>query len=363
MGRLVNFCAGTDLQVLPARHVDALLINVADNACSNSAINSTRRMLTGAKSSFVMLDSGGFQVHTAELNSKKISFDENGPVICNETEINLTPVHVMRAAATLKPDIVVGLDFPIKKVSEPSERKLEFMRKLGFNVIWAIECSELRKKLCPDIQYFVPVQCYDLDQFDQFISMIEGIEYDGFSMPIRNLSNKEIILFMVRFYQMGIRQVHILGTSKLFAIAIAAYMARHLFDWVSFDATTWRKWADHSIYMNPYNLLQERIAQNVKIDENIPMDCECPFCSGKTFTFIKNLPETDRTAFLRGHNWWVLEKAARDLYQNSGNVIELERCLRARGAKLEDIDELCKALSLADSLKNGAIRILQELLK
>jgi hypothetical protein len=53
--------------------------------------------------------------------------------------------------------------------------------------------------------------------------------------------------------------------------------------------------------MNPYNLLQERIAQNVKIDENIAMDCGCPFCNRKTFTFIKNLPDTDRTALLRGH--------------------------------------------------------------
>ena len=310
-----------------------------------------------------MLDSGGYQLHVAEKDSKKISFDENRPVIRNETEINLAPIHVMKSAAILKPDIVVGLDFPIKKISDPEERKLEFMRKLGFNVIWAIECSELRKKLCPDVQFFLPVQCYDLDQFDQFINLIPGVEYDGFSMPVRNLSISEIILFMVRFYQMGISQVHILGTSELFNIAVAAYMARHLFDWVSFDATTWRKWAECSLYMNPYNLLQERIAQNVIIDENIAMDCQCPFCSGKTFTFIKNLPETDRTALLRSHNWWVIEKATQDLYQNSGNVIELERCLRARGAKSEDIDELCKALSLADSLKDGDIRILQDQLK
>ena len=42
-------------------------------------------------------------------------------------------------------------------------------------------------------------------------------------------------------------------------------------------------------------------------------------------------------------------------------------CLKNRGfwtpAKPEDIDELCKALSLADSLKNGDIRVLQDLLK
>ena len=112
--------------------------------------------------------------------------------------------------------------------------------------------------------------------------------------------------------------------------------------------------------MNPYNLVQERIAQDVIIDENIAMDCQCPFFTGKTFTFIKNLPETDRTSLLRSHNWWVIEKATRDLYQNSGNVIELERCLRAKGAKPEDVKELRKVLSLADSIKDGDIRLLQD---
>jgi hypothetical protein len=191
--------------------------------------------------------------------------------------------------------------------------------------------------------------------------MIADVEYDGFSMPVRNLNVKGIILFMVRFYQMGIRQVHILGTSKIGIIAITAYMARHFFDWVSFDATTWRLWAEYSLYMNPHNLLQARIAPDVKIDPSIPMDCECPFCRGKTFTFIKNLPDTDRTAFLRGHNWWVIEKATRDLYQNANNAIALERCLRARGVNSRAVDDLCNALSLADSLKDSNIRVLQGL--
>jgi queuine/archaeosine tRNA-ribosyltransferase len=295
-----------------------------------------------------------------ERDGKKISFDESIPLIRNKLEINIAPVHVMEAAAIIRPDIVVGLDFPIKK-TDPSEQELEFMRKLGFNVVWTKECFDLWKKLCPDVRFFVPIQCYDLDQLELFISMIAGVEYDGFSMPVRNLNVKGIILFMVRFYQMGVRQVHILGTSKILVIAITAYMARHFFDWVSFDATTWRKYAENSLYMNPYNLLQERIAPDVKINASIPMDCECPFCRGKTFTFIKNLPDTDRTAFLRGHNWWVIEKATRDLYQNASNVIALERCLRARGVKPRTVGDLCNALSLADSLKDSDIRILQGL--
>jgi queuine/archaeosine tRNA-ribosyltransferase len=360
MGQLVNFCAGAELNVLPARHMDAMLINVPNDACSDSAIKSTKRMLKAANPFNVMLDSGGFQLHVGERDGKKITFDEDRPLIRNKSEINIAPVLVMKPAAIIKPNIVVGLDFPIKK-ADPSEQKMEFMRKLGFNVVWTKECFNLWKKLCPDIQFFVPIQCYDLIQLDQFISLIPGVEYNGFSMPVRNLTDKGIILFMVRFYQMGVRQVHILGTSKISVIAITAYTARHFFDWVSFDATTWRLWAEKSLYMNPYNLLQSRIAPDVKIDPSIPMDCECPFCRGKTFTFIKNLPDTDRTAFLRGHNWWVIEKATRDLYQNANNVIALERCLRARGVKSRAVDDLCNALSLADSLKDSDIRVLQGL--
>jgi len=356
MGRPVNFCAGTNMHVLPGRYVDAILINVPDNASSDATIKSTKRMLKAAKTRFTMLDSGGFQLLAGERDSKIIYYDENKPLICNKFQINITSLHVVNSAAIFKPDIVVALDFPVKTTNEIGLQNMEFRIKIGFNAICAEECSRLRKDLCPDVRLFIPVQCYNLNQFDRFIGMITSAEYDGFSMPIRNLSNEEIILFMVRFYQMGIRQVHLLGTSKLFAVAIAAYMTQ-FFDWVSFDAKTWLDFSKFFKYMNPHDLSADPITLDAQ------MDCECPFCRGKTFAFIKNLPETEARAFLRGHNWWVIEKANQDLYQNSGNVIELERCLRARGAKSEDIDKLCKALSLADSLKNGDIRVLQDLLK
>ena len=83
------------------------------------------------------------------------------------------------------------------------------------------------------------------------------------------------------------------------------------------------------------------------------------FCKGKTFAYIKNLPETERTNFLRCHNWWSIERATRDLFNASGSVLELERCLRARGVAAEDIEELCNGLSLADALKDCDIGALQ----
>ena len=358
MGQIVNFCAGVEPHVLPAKHVEAILVNAPGAAISDAAKNSAMRLFKIAGTQKVMLDSGGYQLHVGEAKSKTLSFDAEKPLHISETSINLAPVHVMSAAAKLKPDIVMALDFPIRKTDDPAEQALEFMRKVGFNAIWARQCSELRTLFCPDVQLFLPIQCFDLNQLDQFIGIIPGIDCDGFSMPIRNLSDQQIILFMVRFYQMGTRQVHLLGTSTIFSIAIAAYMARHYFDWVSFDATTWRIWADNSLYMNPYNLLQSPIYSNMIIDENIPMDCQCPFCEGKTYTYMKNMPENERVNLLRCHNWWAIEKAARDLYESSGNIIELERCLRGRGVDSTRLDQFCNAMALADSLKNEDISLL-----
>ena len=42
-------------------------------------------------------------------------------------------------------------------------------------------------------------------------------------------------------------------------------------------------------------------------------------------------------------------------------MIALERCLRARGVKSRDVDDLYNALSLADSLRDADIRVLQGL--
>ena len=59
---LINNCAGAEYHVLPARRVNAILINVPDDACSDSAIKATWRMLKSARPQHIMLDSGGFQL-------------------------------------------------------------------------------------------------------------------------------------------------------------------------------------------------------------------------------------------------------------------------------------------------------------
>jgi queuine/archaeosine tRNA-ribosyltransferase len=363
MGQLVNFCAGAELQILPANCVNAILFNVPDNGGSESDIRNTLKIIKSAKSNFVMLDSGGYQLLEAEYSQKKIAIDSSKPVLRTQSEINLAPWHFIEAAAKLKPDFAVCLDFPILNISDTIGQEFEFKRKLGFNSTWALECLGLKNQFCPGLKLLLPIQCDNIDQLAIFLHFIGGIEnFEGVSMPIRGMSINKIALFFARFYQLNIRRVHILGTSKFYVIALCAYMARHYFDWVSFDATTWSEFAQNAFYMHPCDLKSVKLGSNVIVDENIINDCICPFCRDRTFTYIKNLPHTEKGALLRGHNWWVLEKATRDLYENCGSVIELRNYLKRKSRELDKIEELCSTLSLMDALKDADISTIQAVL-
>ena len=120
----------------------------------------------------------------------------------------------MEANAIHQPDIVIGLDWPIRKLESDIQKQLEFYKKLEFNVPWAFESFAWKNALIPDAQYFQPLQCYNLDHLDIFLNEIRGVHFDGVSMPVRTLKPAELALFLVDFYQRGITRVHLLGTSS-----------------------------------------------------------------------------------------------------------------------------------------------------
>jgi queuine/archaeosine tRNA-ribosyltransferase len=353
MGKLINFCAGVSLEILPAKQVDAILLNVPHNASSEKQIQHSIKLIKESGASITALDSGGFQLLQAEDDGIYPTFDESKPVIFDGKTANLTPRHVVEAATLIKPTIMMSLDYPIQKgIEDPFEMDREFYQKLGFNACWARETSKLWQQYCPEVQLFIPVQCDNLNHLDKFIDLIGDAKFSGLSMPIRRMSLAKIALFLIRYYQMKIRRVHVLGSTSFSTIALAAYFARHFFEWVSIDATTWRLQAQNGNYLNFYDLKPHPIGENVRVDENAINDCECPFCRGTSFTQIKNMPFTEKTFFLMCHNWWVIEKAARDLYAHCGSVIELEQLLKKRCRKTDDVTEICKTLSQAHALKD-----------
>jgi queuine/archaeosine tRNA-ribosyltransferase len=354
MGFLVNFCAGTNREILPGKQVNALLLNVPQDGGSESAIKTSKVLIRVAKPKYFMLDSGGYQLLKAELENRRITYDRTRPISWEDT-VNLTPQHVVEVTARLRPDIMTALDFPVRKISDKQEQEAEFMRKLGFNVRWAIETARLREFHCPEIDLFLPVQCYSLEHFELFHESIKGVNFDGFSLPMRNLSVRGICLFLVKFYQIGIKRVHLLGTSAFPTIALLSYLARNYFDWVSLDSTTWRLEAQHSGYLNPHDLSSEYIGDDVLVDEKIEMNCKCPWCKDRTFTYIKNLPYTEKVAFLRCHNYWAIEEVGRDLWEVSGTVVELVESLKRRTRRTGEIEELHEILSIMDACKNSQV--------
>lgn len=362
MGMFVNYCAGVSQEILPAQHVNAILFNVPQNANSDIAIRATLEMIRYANTDYVFGDSGGYQNLKVELNNGIIHCDKSRPIICTKYESNVTPEHVIEANMKIKPHMMTSLDLPVPKISDPHQQYVHFMKKLGPNLVWARETALLRQKYCPEIELFIPIQCYDLDQFTTYIEKpLLDLTYDGLSLPTRNLGPGGITLFLLKFYQMGVRKVHLLSVSNFTGLALAAYFARNIFAWASTDATTWRLNADNQEYMDPSDLHSFFVGQDAVFREGERPVCDCPWCAGLTFTGIKNIPLTDRTSLLRCHNYYVIQKAGKEFYENSGDLVTLERCLRRR-SKSKKITPLIQALSIATHMRDMDIRVLEEML-
>jgi queuine/archaeosine tRNA-ribosyltransferase len=320
-------------------------------------------MLKYAKTETTMVDSGGYQIIGAEKNNKKVTFDPSLPLMRSANRLNISPSHVVEAACKLQPSIMTALDFPIRVFSDKTDQDREFLRKLKFNIVWTQQTALLREKHCPHIQLFIPVQCYNLDQFETFWNSIKGIQCDGLSLPIRNLKLPELALFLLLFYQIGARKVHILGASSFFMIALAAFFARHFFEWVSFDSTSWRQAAQFQKYRNPYDLSPEYIGSEVLIDEQTPIMCQCSFCAKMTFTLIKNLPYTEKVDFLRNHNFYATERVTEEMFEQASTLPNLKRFLRRHSKRNKEIDELISCLARIDLLRDKDIKVLKPIFK
>jgi len=359
MGKLEIFCAGVSINILPCRPLNNILVNVPHEGGSIKAISDTLNMFQYAQCEHTYLDSGGFQIIVSELLGRQCTFDAAKPLHLSEWGVNIVPEHIINVATAMQPEIVSALDFPIRKFTDKNDQEKEFLNKLGYNIAWARKTANLRRERCPHIKLMIPVQAYNLEQFLEFFYYIRDLEFDGLSLPVRNLEAYEIALFLITFYKLNIHMVHILGTSKLLNTALAAFMARHYFEWVSMDSTSWRISSEQSNYVHPLNLKMVSVSDNVVIDQNISINCKCPWCNGKTFTYIKNLPHREKGSFLRSHNWWVIEHAAKELYQYSDTVLTLKNHLLTRYPDTGAIEKLCNVLSIIDALRDRSINEIQ----
>jgi tRNA-guanine family transglycosylase len=356
LGKAVFFCAGARKENLPRGGARNLLVNVPVNGRNENAVIKTQKMRGHFKSKVCMLDSGGFTILKGEEKGKQLSFDSTRPLMVSPNSLNIAPSHVVQAAVSLEPDILVGLDYPIKNIKDPKNQRAEFKKKLPYNTAWAIETATLRGKWCPHIELFIPVQCYTLQDFREFRKRIGGISFDGFTMPIRNLKLQEIALFLLEFWRMGIKKVHLLGTSAFLVMAVAAFFSNHFLEWVSLDSVTWRITGGQGIYLDPHNLSRVSLKDtNVWDKEGVTKKCRCRVCRKASLADLMRYPYKERCFFLWTHNLHAIETVCRDLQKYSKDLVGLERFLRLRGVKEKQIDQLLKCL-MATNYENFSRR-------
>ena len=197
MGKFYNACSGGSKGNLPATEIKAFLINTPSLAESKNSIQQTVELLEQIKAELVILDSGGFQLYLIEHPKKDnpdyadrnddasgdnkqkiekiITFDRNEELYDknNKDIFNLVPRHVVETAMKIKADIMISPDLPVPPIKYIGEAEYQFMKAFKFNVVCANETLDLRDKYCPNTEIFIPIQCYNLKQLDEFLVEIK----------------------------------------------------------------------------------------------------------------------------------------------------------------------------------------------
>jgi queuine/archaeosine tRNA-ribosyltransferase len=360
MGKLIYFVAGSELRTFPGKQRCPLMINVPEHCLNTGDIERTRLLNQMVRPAYEIQDSGGFQILQEEL--KALSERPNEESVKVSLADKLHPSVIAGAAARMNPTVMIALDKPVQNSKDPREREAEFKAKFDFNVAGTIDTFKEWKKQCPQVAFFVPFQGFELSHLHKFLEAIKGISFHGFCMPLRNMNLHETGLFLTRFWQLGVKNVHLLGSSKAFSIALAAYGARHLFNWISLDSQTWHSAACHSEYLNPCDLSRVKVTQDVIMPEGTELDCRCPFCRGRTFAYIQHLPFDDRRVLLSGHNHFVTVKAFRDLYDHAGSIRTLVSFVDSRSRNKKRVQELYDTLCLIETFKDKDLRYFADLI-
>jgi queuine/archaeosine tRNA-ribosyltransferase len=347
------FHATAKVSDFPYRNLN-LLMSTFENGATENDIKKTKDLLRRAKPQQVMLDSGGKSLYNAEKKNRKILSDPSLPVYKkSKKKINLTPEHVMRAALELKPDIIVSLDLPIQNKDSDKDTDTEFKYKLPVNLAYAEEMSKSWRLHCADAKFLVPVQAKTVDQLEIFLEglMSKGVKYTGLSIPFNNVNPATLVQFMMKFHEMRVPWVHILGTTSMIYLGIAAYFARQkMFKMVTMDSSTWKSCGRNGSYLKPQNLLQCKTDKSTFIPEELRNGCLCPFC--KNIDLADSSLKIAKERWVYAHNTWVTEWLARKLYTKAGRLDSLVGYMMHHRSPNQKVEQAIDALNLVGNYLN-----------
>lgn len=362
MGEFINVCSGLDNHSMPTSEIEAVLVNTPAAGKSPKATEDIVKLIAKSNTNRLYLDSGGYQIFQSIEKKEKVWFDPEKELYVNGV-LNVTPKHIYEVAKKILPSVIISLDYPIPKC-EQDEHELKYRLAYGFNYKCAVEMSEYveryRQETGEDVKLYIPLQCYNLTQMNDFLDSLKGINFEGISIPKRVHNPTSLALFLFHIYKKfrggRLPDIHLLGTTAFGYIAILAYFARNYFDYISLDATSWAYYSRNKDYLLPGDLRAVRIGDVAPLN-NRSMPCDCCHCI--RYLQLADLQVQDinyREQILYFHNWLVINNAMKNFYDHAETATTLSNYLNdvidpSYGKRRDEVAKIFKCLNIIELMK------------
>jgi tRNA-guanine family transglycosylase len=288
---------------------------------NKSCLKQFHQLVNITKPNLNYLDSGGFSI-------SKYEADDN--IKASKILERLTTDTIMHTANIINATTVFALDIPLLGYKDPQKQNREFAFKSQLNLRLARDALVKHRQICPTKELFLPLQFYNLDQLLFFIDCLKLPPNSvGAAFPVRDMTIPDVVKAMYSLKSYGFKKIHLLGTSSAPFIMISSYMARHYFERVTTDSTTWMIAAQYLKYWEPGSMKAKLL--NGKKQITLERHCNCTACQYFNFNEYWKIPKTELVYALGYHNSAVLNQICKDILKHSGSITLLSKYVQDSG--------------------------------
>jgi queuine/archaeosine tRNA-ribosyltransferase len=264
-------------------------------------------------------DSGGLQLISYENDPEKSAIVIPGVGIKNRKDIIvIDPIDLCRCYGKLNIKYGFTLDHPISDIASVSECNERLENSYG----WAALMFDVRKELCPNTEFLIPLQFMTKPQLHKYFEKMESLNPDGYAFPARgkiNFAKSINIACTLSFlHSKQVAKVHMLGSSRREVIIIAvATVGLKMFNQLSFDSRTWNtaNFNRKPIKIDSADLNQKKINPGEKVNLSLPRK------------LLENLSLYDPQYFkklLLLHNAFAISEYAKNLSEIATDISSLK---------------------------------------
>lgn len=360
MGGYVNFISGISEDMLPIGGIGGILGNTPDILKSEKNYEKTKYLYEKSNAKYLMVDSGGFQMHLINEDNlklldpalKTLIIMNPGKNIYLKKRFNLCAEHVVHAVELLNPDFVVSPDLPVPDPDDPDQQRYIFLNSFGYCMYGAFMMSELLAQTESKARLLIPIQAYDLSEFELYLNHLRHIKFDGLSFPRRIMTLERMAAFFIKAHLAGVRTIHVLGTGRFSYIAFIAYFAKNFFNFTSIDSTDLQRFSKVNSYLEPYSLKPISLRMDSEDDLKQPIKCSCPWCGYySSFSAIQNLPKQEKRVFMVNHNHFVVEQLMAEAYEHTSTARSLFEFLCEKTTRHDECRNVYRVLSIVEAAR------------